>query len=143
MGQKAEGFKDKAARKPLDWLFRTILGRISAEKKFTASRRRVIYFSVALFGSFIAFLLACAVLQSALVQSELLRILSLVVSNPKMIISNWSDFGLFVIESLPAFSIILFFSALLISLLLAKYAVKYLARMISLSKYLRKHQHGF
>lgn len=124
--------------KPPKRLFKRIIARLNLEKKLASSRRRTLYFILALVGSLAAFLVACAALQNVLVQSELLKILSLAFSDPKTILANWQDFGLLVLESLPVISLAIFFIALFAFLESLKYAVKYLAQALSWSKKIKQ-----
>ncbi len=124
--------------KPPKQLFERIITRLKMEKKLAVSRRRMLYFVFILAGTFAGFIVTCAALQNILVQSELLKILSLVFSDPKVVLANWQDFGLFVLESLPAISLAIFFVALFVLLGSLKYAVKYLAQMLSWSKKIKQ-----
>jgi hypothetical protein len=125
---------EKMSEKPPRRLFLRIVNRIRAEKKLAASKRKTVYFLLALGGSFVAFMAACAAVQSALVQSELIRIFSLLVSDPVEIVANWRDFGLFVIESLPVTAFAIFLVTLLALLESAKYAIKNMADILSSRK---------
>ena len=115
------------------------MDRVRFEKKITSVRKRVFYFSVAFCGSVAVFLAACLALQNALVQSELIQILSLVFSNPGAIITNWQDFGLFVLESLPTLSFAGFLLAVILLVASARFAVRYATELLKLAKYLRPH----
>jgi len=119
------------------------MSRLDSEKKLGSSKKKVVYFTLALFVSFAAFLAVGAALQSVLVQSELLRILSLVFSDPKDILANWQDFSFLILESLPAVSLAIFFVAFFIFLGSLKYVSKYLAQMLSWSRRINKQTYGY
>lgn len=120
-------------------LFHRITDRIRSEEKIMTLRRRAVCFTFAFGVSVIAFLGACVALQSVLVQSELLQVLSLLFSDPEAVLVNWRDFGLFVLESLPALSLVGLLGTLFILLASAKYAVQYFAKMLSVVKHARRH----
>lgn len=129
--------------KPPKRLLGRIMSRLDSEKKLGSSKKKVVYFTLALFVSFAAFLAVGAALQSVLVQSELLRILSLVFSDPKDILANWQDFSFLILESLPAVSLAIFFVAFFIFLGSLKYVSKYLAQMLSWSRRINKQTYGY
>ncbi len=126
-----------------DRLFKRITDRIRSEEKLLTLRRRTILFSLASGVSTVAFVGFCFLLQSALVQSELLRALSLVFSDPEAVLMNWRDFGLLVLESTPAVSLAGVFAVLFLLILSAGYAVRYFAKMISLVRQTRMHSHEY
>ncbi len=136
-------FEQIESVEPPKRLFHRILSRLNLEKKLETSRERTLYFTFALIFSLAAFLLVCVALQNVLVQSELLRILSLLFSDPKAVLANWRDFSLLVLESLPAVSLAIFFAATLLFLGSLKYVAKYLAQMLSWSERIKKIKHGY
>ncbi len=124
-------------------LLMRITDRIRSEEKLSALRRRAIFSSCAFGISVLTFIGSCFLLQSVLVRSELLRVLSLVFSDPQAILANWRDFGLFILESMPAVSLAGMLMAFLLLLISARYAVRYLSKMLSLVKRTHIHFHGF
>lgn len=143
MDNRESFFEQPNDIKPPKRLFGRIITRLNSEKKLDSSRKKTLYFAFALIVSFLAFLTICVALQNVLVQSELLRILSLAFSDPKAILANWQDFGLLVLESLPAVSLAIFFVGLVIFLWSLKYVAKYLAQMLFWSKRIHKQSHGY
>jgi len=119
-------------------LFARIMNRIRAEKKLASAKRCAVCSFAALGGSLAIFLAACFAVQNALVQSELVKIFSLIFSDPAEIVANWQDFGTFVIESLPVAAIIGFLVSLLALLWSAKFTSKYLVETISTQKKIRR-----
>ena len=91
-------------------------------------------FTVALVGSAIAFLAAFFALEGALIQSEFLKLASLLFSDPATIAADWVDFGSFFLESLPVIYLSIFLASLFALLELLKYAAKYASDTLSLSK---------
>ncbi|HUZ92413.1 MAG TPA: hypothetical protein VNG29_00240 [Candidatus Paceibacterota bacterium] len=103
------------------------MSRIKTEKQLAAAWRRAVYLSIALGASAAAFTSAIIVLQGALFGSELVRVLSLVFSDPATILVDWQDFSMFFLESLPVMSIVLFLAALFALLASLKYMAKNIA----------------
>jgi len=108
-------------------LFSRVMSRIKTEKQLAAAWRRAVYLSIALGASAAAFTSAIIVLQGALFGSELVRVLSLVFSDPATILVDWQDFSMFFLESLPVMSIVLFLAALFALLASLKYMAKNIA----------------
>ena len=88
------------AEPPKD-LFGRIRSRINSERSFGASKRRVLYFSLALLGTVAGFFVSIVALQDVLIKSEFMRILSLIFADPSTVISNFGNFIFLVLESGP------------------------------------------
>jgi len=137
MGENS-GTENIATDKPPQSLFLRILDRIRAEQKLASAKRHTFYSFIALGGSLAIFLAACAAVQSEFVRTELIKILSLIISDPAEIVANWQDFGLFVIESLPVAALVGFFFSLWALLGSAKYTAKYITETISAQRKIRR-----
>ncbi len=139
-GDKTDIFLDnKEAATPPSCLCGKIMNRIRAEKKFEVVRKRTVFFVFALFGSAIAFLAAFLSLEGALAESQIFKLLSLIVSDPLSIAANWLDFGSFLLESLPVVYLAVFLTTLLVLLESLKYAAKYASDTFSFSKLVKSN----
>lgn len=127
-------FSDKEAAVPPSYLCKRIIDHIRIEKKLVAARKRAVYFSFALAGSTVAFLFAFFTFGGALIRSELFKLVSLLLSDPAAIATNWADFGSFFLESLPLAYLIIFLSAVFALLWSLRYAAKYASETFALSK---------
>jgi len=122
---------------PPPCLFGRIVSRIRTEKKIAASRKKAAYFTFAFAGSIAAFIGAAFALEGALIESELLKLLSVIFSDPGTAIANWQDFSFFFLELLPVAYIVLFLTSLFALLESLKYVVKYFSGTLSLSKLIK------
>jgi hypothetical protein len=119
---------------PPVYLYGRIINRIRMEKKYRAARKRAAYFSFAFLASIIASLTTFFILEGALVQSEVFKLLSLIFSDPVTTAANWQDFGSFFLESLPVVYLAIFFASVFAFLESLRYAAKYMNETFSLSK---------
>lgn len=106
-------------------LLNKIMSRLDKEKKLQALRKRLILVAA----SFLP-LLAAAVpvwrsFQLNIIQSGLSEYMGLMLYDFKIVLANWQDFGLSVLESLPIISAVPMLALLLSWLLALKFAVKY------------------
>ncbi len=123
---------------PPAYLYGRITNRIRAEKKLAAARKKAAYFFFALAGSAVAFFVTFVALEGALVQSEIFRILSLIVSDPRTVAADWANFSSFFLESLPIVYLALFLASIFVLLESLKYASKYANETFSLLKVAKK-----
>ena len=134
MEQGHESFRDITPITPPVYLFDKVIKRINSERELAVVRKKAVYFSLALIGSLVLFLAAFISLSGTLIQSEILKLLSVFVSDPGASLANWRNFGLFLLEALPVVHLALFFAALLAVLQSLKYVVKNLTNIFLLSK---------
>lgn len=109
---------------PADLLNKVML-RLDKERKLQALRQRLILVAA----SFLP-LLAIAVpvwrsFQLDIIQSGFGEYMSLILYDFKIVLANWQDFGLILLESLPVISTVAMLTLLLGWLLALKFAVKY------------------
>lgn len=132
-----ESFDDIKPIAPPAYFFNRVINRINTEKELVASKRKAAYFSIALAGSATLFSVTLLSLGGSLIESEVLKLLSVFVSDPGASLANWQDSGLFFLESLPVAHLALFLVALLAVLQSLKYVAKYTSNIFSLSKPLK------
>ncbi|KKR34564.1 MAG: hypothetical protein UT67_C0012G0007 [Candidatus Magasanikbacteria bacterium GW2011_GWA2_40_10] len=92
---------------PSDGLLNKILNKIKQEKRLSLIKKRLIGFSLAIFFSAGAIVPAFFILKKELFLSGFYRFLSVSFSDFGLIVVNWRDFSLVLLESLPATSIIM------------------------------------
>ncbi|MBI4991682.1 MAG: hypothetical protein HZB99_00490 [Candidatus Harrisonbacteria bacterium] len=113
---------------PPEGLFDKIIARIREEEQLLFVKRRLILFSIAVVVSATAFIPAINAFQQEFAQSGFSQFLSLIFSDLGSVMANWQDFGLAILESLPAVSIITFLATTLIFL----WSLKHLAQAIKI-----------
>lgn len=96
-------------------LFEKILNRIHKEERLFVLRK-VVLFSITFTGSVIGFIPALKMLISDFTQSGFLRFFFLIFSDFSSVITYWQSFTLILLETLPALSLVLFLTVLLVLL---------------------------
>ena len=96
-------------------LFDKILNRIHKEERVLVIKK-VIWLSITFFGSLVSFILTLRMLLSDFDQSGFLRFFYLVFSDFSTVTTYWQSFGMILLETLPAVSLILFLTVTLILL---------------------------
>lgn len=134
MEREHESFDDIKPVAPPAYLFNRVVNRINTEKEITSSKRKAAYFSIALAGSVTLFGVALLALEGSLIESEILKLLSVFVSDPGASLANWQNFSIFFLESFPVVHLALFFAALFAVLQSLKYFAKYTSNIFSLSR---------
>lgn len=117
---------------PPQHLAERIINRIRIEKDIAVSKRRAIFAFSALVGSIGAFCAAIIAFGGAFLESELMQLLSLFVSDPQSVLASGYDSALSILESLPITYITIFLTAFLAVLASARCAVRYAARISAL-----------
>lgn len=108
--------------KPPEGLFNKIMARIREEERLISVRRRLFAFSVSAAISAGAFIPATSVFKFEFAQSDLAQFMPLLWSDWGIVMGNWRDFSLAILESLPAISI----SAFLLALFVFLWSLKHL-----------------
>lgn len=101
---------------PPSGLFNKIMARIWEEECLQSIKKRLVLFSVSLFVSAGAFIPALNASRQGFTNSGFYQYLSLMFSDFGSVMISWQDFGLAVLESLPAISATAFLATLLIFL---------------------------
>ena len=111
---------------PPEGLLNKIMARIHEEEQLLSTKRRLILFSIPVIISAGAFIPVINAFQAEFAQSGFSQFLSLMFSDFGLVMVNWQNFGLGVLESLPAMSI----AALLTTTLVFLWSIKHLAQAI-------------
>lgn len=119
-------FSHLTPQEPPTGLLAKVMARIHEEERLMSVRRRLILFSTAALTSAGALIPVINTFQGEFAQSGFSQFSSLVFSDFGSVIANWQDFGLTILESLPATSII----ALLITTLVFLWSLKHLTQAI-------------
>ena len=90
---------------PPTWLLGAIMARIHEEEQLFSVKKRLAIFSTMFLASAGAFVSAFRLFQDGFVESGFLSFSSLIFSDLNLVVANWQDFGLALLEALPAFSI--------------------------------------
>jgi len=106
-------------------LFAKIMARIHEEERLL-SKRRLFLFSTTVLISAGALIPVVNAFQTEFAQSGLFQFLSLLFSDVGSVAANWQDFGLAILESLPAMNMM----ALLITMFVLLWSLKHLAQAI-------------
>lgn len=101
-----------------------IIARIQKEKQFIFIKKRLFFFSTVMLVSTVALIPTINVFQEGLTQSGLLQFISLFASDFGLVIADWQNFGLAILESLPVMNVIAFLFAALVFL----WSLKHLAQ---------------
>ena len=107
-------------------LLNKIMARIREEELLLSIRKRLILFSSVVLMSAGAFIPVINAFQAEFAQSGFSQFLSLIFSDFGSVMANWQDFGLTILESLPAMSLI----ALLTTALVFLWSSKHLAEAL-------------
>jgi len=107
-------------------LFNKIMARIREEELLLSVKKRLILFSAVILASVGVLIPVVSAFQVELTQSDFSQFLSLMFSDLSAVTANWQDFGLALLESLPATSLIAFLATILILL----WSLKHLAQAI-------------
>lgn len=105
---------DKTPALPVG-LFEKIIKRIHREKRLRTVRRLAV-FSVALVGSIAVIMPAFQAMRTAFSESGFAAFFSLIFSDSAAMLVHWQSFGLALLESLPAMSIIAFLAVIFVLL---------------------------
>ena len=118
--------KPFASLAPPNGLLNKIMARIREEERLLSLKRWLVLFSAAVMISAGAFIPAINAFRAEFTQSGIGQFLSLIVTDSGVVTTHWQDFGLALLESLPAVSAI----ALLATMLIFLWSLKYFAQTI-------------
>ena len=124
-------------------LFSRIIKRLGFEKQLDVVKRHLKFFVPALLVFVFLSIFAFIGLKQVLVQSSFGPFLSLIISDPKMVLKYWQSFLLSVFESMPGAYILFFLITLALFLLFVRSAGIYVEKLFSLTKLISKQKHQF
>jgi hypothetical protein len=110
-------------------LFAKIMARIHEEERPLSIKRRLFLFSTTVLISAGALIPVINAFQIEFAQSGLFQFLSLLFSDLGSVAANWQDFGLAILESLPAMNMM----ALLITMFVLLWSLKHLVQAIKVA----------
>jgi len=117
-------FTNLKSPKPPENLFNKVMSRIRQEKNLLTVKRRMAVFSAGLISSAVAIIASFRVVESEMIKSGFIQFASLIFSDMGTVLSNWQNFVLALLESLPVVSIAVF----LLTIFAFLQSLKFLAR---------------
>lgn len=138
-----EGEQCTSFPKPPRGLFLRIIKRLGLEKQLDVARRHLGFLVSALLVFVFLSIFAFIGLQQVLTQSNFSPFLSLIFSDPKMVLKYWQSFLLSIFESMPGVHISIFIIPLALFLLFVRLAGIYFEKFLSLIKLINKQKHQF
>lgn len=82
-------------------LYHKIIARINEEERFMRTKQKLIIFSLGLSVSIGTFLMLFPTIKTEFMQSGFYEVLTLVYSDFGLVLTNWQDYSLALLESLP------------------------------------------
>jgi len=122
-------------------LFSRIIKRLKLEKQLGMARKHLGFFVSALLIFVFLSVFAFIGLKQVLIQSSFGPFLSLIFSDPKMVLKYWQSFLLSVFESMPGAYLLFFLIPLALFLLFVRLAGVYFEKFLSLMKLINKQKH--
>lgn len=128
--------------RPRKGLFSRIMKRLGLERKLKEVKECLSFFVVA--SAFFVVILATGLiaLKHILSQSSLGVFLSLIFSDPKMVIKYGDSFIFSVLESMPENTIFVVLISLALFLLLGRSVILYFEKLLSITKSIQKQNYG-
>ncbi len=111
-------------KEPPEELFGKIMHRISKEQRLLRAKRRIIIFSIGLFGSLLAFIPTFHMLRTGIIESGFIEFFSLLFSDSWVVMTYWQNFILTLLESIPSLSIAAFLTTVFVFLGSLKYLMR-------------------
>jgi len=126
-------FKEVFVAEPPAGLLQKVLLRLDQESKTLSMRRRFFLAAAVFLGIASSFMSVWNVFWSDVSRSGFGQYLTLLFSDFKMVLANWQDFGLGLLESFPIVSAVSLLAITLLLLVMVKYASKYSKGFFDLS----------
>jgi len=121
-------------------LFAKIIKRLGLEKQLQIVRRHLGLFTSGLVFFILLSILAFIGLKHVLAESSFGPYISLVISDPWMVLQNWHSFSFSVFESIPGANLVMLLFALAILLMFVRLANTYLNKFLSITKNINKQK---
>lgn len=109
---------------PPENLFFKIMQGIKKEQRLSAVKQRLIFFSSGVVVSLVAFIPIFRSAKTALFESGFLQFLSLIVTDFGAVAASWQNFVMSLLETIPAISLAMLFTAVFIFLGSLKFLAK-------------------
>ena len=123
----SEAFGRKREKVTKEKLLQSVLLRIRKEERSRTMRRDLAY-AGAFFASLVALFFSWNVFRAEIVQSGFIQLASLFLSDTAIILTDWRNFVLSILEALPVVAITALFSSLWLAILFLKYLVESLEK---------------
>lgn len=123
-------------------LFARIIKRLGLERQLQIIKRNLGFFVGGLAVFVLLFIFAVIGLREVLAESSFGPYLSLVFSDPWMVLKNWHSFVFSVFESIPGASIVILLFAIAVLLTLVRFVSIYLNKSLLIIKNINKYQHA-
>ena len=123
-------------------LFSRIMKRLGLERQLKIIKRNLGFFVGGLAVFVFLSVFAIIGLREVLSESSFGPYLSLVFSDPWMVLKNWHSFTFSVFESVPGASLVVLLFAVAILLMFVRLASIYLNKFLSIIKKINKKQYG-
>ena len=140
--EKTSAIKDETEENPPKWLFFGILKRIDLEKQIRRIKKvlTILFFGVS--GVSVATAVILVIAGGSVVRSEFGRLLSLLFTDTKLMLLNWSNYALALLESMPGLNVIVSLFAIVLILGLAVLFLNVIEKWLSLRKKIRDSNYG-
>ncbi len=138
MQNAKQPFEQENSIKPPKRLFYRVIERLKIEKNLYLTRKHLSFSYVLLAALLIIVPFILVGFARELSESEFSPIISLFFSDMTAITSNWRDFSLSLLESVPAVFITIILGVVLLAMILLKLAANYLDKISSLIKLINK-----
>jgi len=140
--EKTSVIKDETEENPPKWLFFGILKRIDLEKQIRRIKKvlTILFFGVS--GVSVTAAVILVIAGGSVVRSEFGRLLSLLFTDTKLMLLNWSNYALALLESMPGLTVIVSLFAIVLILGLAVLFLNVIEKWLSLRKKIRDSNYG-
>lgn len=119
---------------PPEGLFEKVISRIQKEQRLLALKRRIVIFSLGLFGSGVAFFPVLKIAQREIRDSSFWQFFSLIFSDFRVLPNYWQNFAMALLERLPVISLVLFLVCLLVFVELLRFLLQDFKKLILIRK---------
>ena len=127
--------------KPPRGLFDRIIKRLGLEQQLHIVRRHLGFFTGALAVFSVLSIFAFVGLKEVLKHSSFGPFISLIFTDPGMVLKYWHSYTLLVLESVPGADALGFLAAIGFLLLFLKFASRYFEKLSSINKIIKKYGH--
>ncbi len=138
-----QAFSHSVSLKPPQGLFSRIMRRLGLERQLRIVKNNLGLFSVLLATFLVLSFFAFIGLKHVLAESSFGPFLSLILSDPGIVLKYWHSFALSVLESVPGAYIALFLIPLALLLLFVRLVGARIEKFLLIMRSIHKHNHGY
>lgn len=139
--EKSENFLNVRSEKPPKGLFWRIIERLGLEKQLRLVKRHLGLFGTALTACLFLLIIAILGLKDFLSDSSLRSYLSLLFSDPQIVLSHWRVYAFSILESLPGVGLFLLFLFIALLLVFVRLVSYYSSKFFSITKSIHNKKH--